>query len=123
MTQRISIAEAKARFAEFVRRAERGETVVLTRHGRPVAELAPTAAAGDQGQPASREIREATSRYETNQLQSPSTATPEALRSRRESLAHLLEDSIWPRVPENQHSTAPDRSEREKILGYGREGV
>ncbi|QPC86886.1 type II toxin-antitoxin system prevent-host-death family antitoxin [Mesorhizobium sp. NBSH29] len=39
----ISIADAKARFADLVRRAEAGERIVLTRHGRPVAELTPSA--------------------------------------------------------------------------------
>lgn len=37
----VSIAEAKARFAEIIRRAESGEDIVLTRHGRPVAHLTP----------------------------------------------------------------------------------
>lgn len=37
----VSIAEAKARFAEIVRRAEAGENIVLTRHGRAVANLTP----------------------------------------------------------------------------------
>ena len=40
----VSIAEAKARFAEMIRRAESGEDIVLTRHGRPVAHLTPAAA-------------------------------------------------------------------------------
>ena len=34
-----SIAEAKARFAECLRLAERGEMIVLTRHGKAVAGL------------------------------------------------------------------------------------
>jgi prevent-host-death family protein len=33
-------SEAKAQLTDFVRRAEEGEEVVLTRHGRPVARLA-----------------------------------------------------------------------------------
>ena len=37
----ITVAEAKARLAEFIRRAEGGEEIVLTRHGRPVARLGP----------------------------------------------------------------------------------
>ncbi|MEM8628326.1 MAG: type II toxin-antitoxin system Phd/YefM family antitoxin [Pseudomonadota bacterium] len=37
----VSIADAKARFAEIIRRAESGEEIVLTRHGRPVAHLSP----------------------------------------------------------------------------------
>ena len=36
---RIAIAEAKAHFAELVRRAEAGEEIELTRHGRSVARL------------------------------------------------------------------------------------
>lgn len=40
----ITVAEAKARLAEFIRRAESGEEIVLTRHGRPVARLGPATA-------------------------------------------------------------------------------
>lgn len=40
----VSLAEAKARFAEMIRRAESGEEIVLTRHGRPVAHLTSAAA-------------------------------------------------------------------------------
>ena len=36
-----TVAEAKARLAELIRRAEGGEEIVLTRHGRPVARLSP----------------------------------------------------------------------------------
>ncbi len=39
MREAVSVADAKARFAEFVRRAETGEVVVLSRHGKPVAAL------------------------------------------------------------------------------------
>lgn len=42
---RIAIAEAKAHFAELVRRAEAGEEIELTRHGRPVARLVAAAPA------------------------------------------------------------------------------
>jgi len=37
----VSTAEAKARFTEILRRAEAGERIVVTRHGKPVVELAP----------------------------------------------------------------------------------
>lgn len=40
----IAIAEAKAHFADLIRRAEAGEEIELTRYGRPVARL--TAAPG-----------------------------------------------------------------------------
>jgi prevent-host-death family protein len=37
----VSIAEAKDRLPELVRAVEAGEKIVITRHGRPVAQLAP----------------------------------------------------------------------------------
>ena len=37
----VSIAEAKNRLTELIRAVEDGETVVITRHGKPVAQLAP----------------------------------------------------------------------------------
>jgi prevent-host-death family protein len=37
----ISISEAKAQLTELARRAEAGEDIVLTRHGRPVLRLVP----------------------------------------------------------------------------------
>jgi prevent-host-death family protein len=37
----VPISEAKARLTDLVRRAEAGDDVVLTRHGRPVVRLAP----------------------------------------------------------------------------------
>ena len=37
----ISIAEAKNRLSQLIRAAEGGESVVITRHGRPVAHLMP----------------------------------------------------------------------------------
>ncbi len=40
----VPVADAKAHFAEVVRRAEAGEVVVLSRHGKAIAALVP---AGD----------------------------------------------------------------------------
>jgi prevent-host-death family protein len=37
----VPISEAKARLTDLVRRAEAGDDIVLTRHGRPVVRLAP----------------------------------------------------------------------------------
>ena len=37
----IPVSDAKARLTDLVRRAEHGEDVVLTRHGRAVARLIP----------------------------------------------------------------------------------
>jgi antitoxin (DNA-binding transcriptional repressor) of toxin-antitoxin stability system len=35
----VTVADAKAHFAEYVRRVEAGERIVVTRHGKPVVEL------------------------------------------------------------------------------------
>ena len=39
MSKEGSVSEIKARFSEFVRSAQRGEPVVITRHGRAVAAI------------------------------------------------------------------------------------
>lgn len=38
----FSIADAKAKFSEIVKRAEAGERFIITRHGTPVVEIAPS---------------------------------------------------------------------------------
>ncbi len=45
MGAEISIAKAKAGFAALVARAEKGEQIIVTRNGRPVACLGPLPAA------------------------------------------------------------------------------
>ena len=35
----VSIAEAKNRLTELIRAVESGENIIITRHGRPVAQL------------------------------------------------------------------------------------
>ena len=40
----VSIAEAKNRLPELVRAVESGEEVVITRHGKPVAQITPAPA-------------------------------------------------------------------------------
>lgn len=37
----VGVYEAKAKLARLIQRAERGERIVITRHGKPVAELGP----------------------------------------------------------------------------------
>jgi prevent-host-death family protein len=37
----VSVVEAKNRLPELIRAVESGETIVITRHGKPVAQLAP----------------------------------------------------------------------------------
>src|ERR1041384_7582701 len=41
---------------------------------------------------------------------------------RRERLQTFLEREVWSRVPAEQLGHAPDRAEREDILGYGESG-
>ena len=40
----VGIFEAKSRFSQLVALAEDGEETIVTRHGRPVARIAPTVA-------------------------------------------------------------------------------
>ena len=46
--------------------------------------------------------------------------TPQARRARIDS---FLRDEIWTRIPAEQLGSPPDRDERERILGYGPDGV
>lgn len=39
--KQMQAREAKARFAELLQTAERGESVTITRHGKPVARIVP----------------------------------------------------------------------------------
>jgi prevent-host-death family protein len=39
----VSVSEAKTRLTDLVRRAEAGDEVILTRHGRPAVRLVPVA--------------------------------------------------------------------------------
>ena len=41
--KQIQISNAKARLAELIDEVERGETFVITRHGKPIADLKPHA--------------------------------------------------------------------------------
>ena len=126
MRREMPVAEAKARFAECVRGAERGHEVVLTRHGRPVARLVglgpgrDRTASGDGSGAGTRpggEVREAEAAYEA---QGRSAVAP---RGRLEALERLLEREIWPRVPEELLGKGIGRREREEILGLGGGGV
>ncbi|MBW8754801.1 MAG: type II toxin-antitoxin system Phd/YefM family antitoxin [Sphingomonadales bacterium] len=44
----VPVKEAKAKLAELLRRVEAGERIVLTRHGKPVADLVPHGAASGE---------------------------------------------------------------------------
>ena len=44
----ISVTDAKAQLTDLVRRAEAGDEVLLTRHGKPAARIVPVTAPPDQ---------------------------------------------------------------------------
>ncbi len=44
-------------------------------------------------------------------------------RERRQRLLRFLSDEAWPQVPAELLGSAPSKAERERILGYGPEGV
>ncbi len=48
---------------------------------------------------------------------------PSSPDSRREALARLLAEAVWPRVPERLLDRGLAKREREEILGYGSGGV
>ena len=39
----VQSSEVKARLPEFLNEVERGETIIITRHGKPIAHLTPAA--------------------------------------------------------------------------------
>lgn len=43
--------------------------------------------------------------------------------TRADRIRRFLEREVWPRVPTDQVGKPPDRKERERILGYGPDGV
>ena len=47
----VSIEDAKARLTEYIKRAEAGEKIILTRHHQPVAELWPVSKKPDSPRP------------------------------------------------------------------------
>ena len=122
MADELSIARAKAGFAEAVRRAEGGETIVLTRHGRPVARLGPAGPPAVASAPGTTEVRETESRYETSDS-APTSPGAVSREYRREALERLLREGIWSRIPQDQLGVELDKRERERILGYGENGV
>ena len=45
MTETYSTYEAKAKLSEILRKVERGQTILISRHGEPIAEVRPIATA------------------------------------------------------------------------------
>ena len=76
----INATEAKARLAELLRDVESGETIAITRHGRPVAHMVP---APTQHRASREEAVEQFRRRRAGWVRVPFT-TDEILKSRHE---------------------------------------
>jgi prevent-host-death family protein len=74
----VSAYEAKTHLPRLLRAAERGETVVITRHGKPVAQLGPVQ------QPRGFDMAEATASLEVLRRRLPKIPLEELLSARHE---------------------------------------
>src|SRR5262245_3924782 len=109
-TRTRTVGDVKAHFAECLREAEAGHTIIVTRHGRAVARLEPVGSPRHAGvdRNVSEELAEPMASYSANQPRvQPS---PEA---RRAALHALLVSEIWPRVPKELLGKGVTKKERE----------
>ena len=74
----VSAYEAKTHLSRLLRAAERGETVIITRHGKPVAQLGPV---GDQRR---ENVAEVMKRMEALRRRLPEVSIDEILAWRHE---------------------------------------
>ena len=114
--RRRTTGYAKAHFAECVREAEAGRSIVLTRHGRAVARLEPIrdSRLGDGERDLPEDVADPATLYVAT--------SPPAFRSpaaRRAALRRHLVEEIWPRIPKELLTRGITKREREEILGYG----
>lgn len=82
------VAEAKNNFTHLLDRVEEGERVVITRHGKPVAELRPLAA--ERPLPTEAERRAAFER-----LRKMRDSLPAATQTSVELLRDMYDDKPW----------------------------
>jgi antitoxin (DNA-binding transcriptional repressor) of toxin-antitoxin stability system len=76
--KQIQASDAKARFAELLDDVERGETIVITRHGRAIAEIGPS------GEERRRTIAQARADIEEMRKHAPRVTSEEILSWRDE---------------------------------------
>lgn len=76
--RQIQASDAKARLAQVLDEVERGETVVITRHGRPIARLVP------EGHGRQAEVVKAIERLKTFRRAMPAIPLDELLAGRQE---------------------------------------
>ena len=74
----VQASAAKAKFAELLDEVERGETIVITRHGKPIARLAP------EQQRRQKEIEEAMASIKALRKTAPRVTVEEILAWRDE---------------------------------------
>jgi prevent-host-death family protein len=74
----VTAYEAKTHLPRLLRAAERGETVIITRHGKPVAQLGPVQ------QPRGFDMAEATASLEALRRRLPQIPLEELLSARHE---------------------------------------
>ena len=74
----VSAYEAKTHLPRLLRAAERGETVIITRHGKPVAQLGPVQ------QPRGFDVAEAMASLEALRRRLPKIPLEELLSARHE---------------------------------------
>jgi len=105
---------------------EKGQSIVLTRHGRPVARIVPFDEPGGDAERLpgagqrleAGEVREPLAKYEGQ-----STPTLSNAEAREAALERMLETEIWPQIPPELIGKGPTKKEREEILGTGEEGT
>lgn len=76
--RQIQASDAKARFAELLDQVERGETVIVTRHGREIARISPSKADHAAA------VAEAKRRIEAFRKRMPKMTVEEILSARHE---------------------------------------
>ena len=121
-----SLGSAKAHFAECVRAVEKGQAIVLTRHGRPVARLVPFEEPDGyaEWEPGARSQHEASELHERlAEYEERVAITGRSVEARRDVLERLLEREIWPQIPQELIGKGPSKYEREEILGIGEDGT
>jgi prevent-host-death family protein len=80
--RQIQASEAKTHLPELLDEVERGATLIITRHGRPIARLVPE---NDRRQ---SELDEAIARIQARRRRAPSITVQELLSARDEGRKH-----------------------------------
>jgi prevent-host-death family protein len=107
MAETVNVHEAKTHLSRLLERVRRGATVIIAKAGQPIAQLVPIG----EG-PVARQVREART------LPVARTSTDRSTRLRR-----LMQQEVWPGIPDSESGRALTRQEEDEILGYGTDGT